>query len=80
MAPNWACWDTSTLEDTFGMLRGEYDLSDNWTAYLAGGAKHTNETGLYSSLPLTDDLEKREPAPVFCACTGAAQTTVFFAR
>ncbi|MDP1142340.1 TonB-dependent siderophore receptor, partial [Klebsiella pneumoniae] len=32
-APKWA---TTSLEDTFGMLRGEYDLNDNWTAYVAG--------------------------------------------
>ncbi|MGF6095099.1 TonB-dependent receptor [Pseudomonas sp. 18175] len=50
-APSWA---TTSLEDTFGMLRGEYDLNDNWTAYVAGGAKHTNEIGRYSSTTLND--------------------------
>jgi len=49
-------WDSTNLEDTFGMLRGEYDLNDNWTAYLAGGAKHTREVGRYSSVTLTDNL------------------------
>lgn len=47
-------WSYSQLEDTFGMARAEYDLSDNWTAYVAGGAKHTRENGVYSSLTLTD--------------------------
>jgi len=49
-------WGTSSLEDTFGMLRAEYDLNDNWTAYVAGGAKHTNEIGRYSSVTLNDTL------------------------
>ena len=51
-APKWA---TTSLEDTFGMLRGEYDLNDNWTAYVAGGVKHTNEIGRYSSTTVNDN-------------------------
>ncbi|MHC8287855.1 TonB-dependent siderophore receptor [Pseudomonas sp. XS1P51] len=47
-------WSYSQLEDTFGMARAEYDLSDSWTAYVSGGAKHTRENGVYSSLTLTD--------------------------
>ncbi|MCF5723153.1 TonB-dependent receptor [Pseudomonas syringae] len=50
-APSWA---TTSLEDTFGMLRGEYDLNDTWTAYVAAGAKHTEEIGRYSSTTLND--------------------------
>ncbi|WP_448089732.1 TonB-dependent siderophore receptor [Pseudomonas azerbaijanoccidentalis] len=46
-------WSYSQLEDTFGMARAEYDLSESWTAYLAGGAKHTRENGVYSSLTVT---------------------------
>lgn len=42
-------WTYSETEDTFGMLRGEWDLSDNWTGYLAGGVKHTRETGVYGT-------------------------------
>jgi len=53
-APQWGATD---IEDTFGMLRGEYDLNDNWTAYLAAGAKHTKENGRYSSVTLTDNLD-----------------------
>lgn len=47
-------WSYSQLEDTFGMARAEYDFNEQWTAYLAGGAKHTRENGVYSSLTLTD--------------------------
>ncbi|WP_296252489.1 TonB-dependent receptor [Pseudomonas sp. UBA4194] len=42
-------WTYTETEDTFGMIRGDYDLSENWTAYLAGGAKHTRETGVYGT-------------------------------
>jgi iron complex outermembrane receptor protein len=42
-------WTYTETEDTFGMLRGEWDLNENWTAYLAGGAKHTRETGVYGT-------------------------------
>ncbi|WP_295476960.1 TonB-dependent siderophore receptor [uncultured Pseudomonas sp.] len=42
-------WTYSETEDTFGMLRGDWDLSENWTAYLAGGAKHSRETGVYGT-------------------------------
>ncbi|MDQ7987642.1 TonB-dependent receptor [Pseudomonas sp. G34] len=43
-------WSWSQLEDTYGMFNAEYDLSDNWTAYLAGGGKYTRENGVYSSV------------------------------
>jgi iron complex outermembrane receptor protein len=52
-APNWG---STNLEDTFGMLRGEYDLNDNWTAYLAAGVKHSRESGRYSSVTLADNV------------------------
>jgi iron complex outermembrane receptor protein len=42
-------WTYSETEDTFGMMRGDYDLNDSWTAYLAGGTKHTRETGVYGT-------------------------------
>lgn len=45
-AQNWAY---SSLEDTVGILRAEYDFLPGWTAYVAGGARHTNEHGEYSS-------------------------------
>lgn len=47
-------WTWSELEDTYGMLNGEYDLNDNWTAYAGVGAKHTRENGVYSSLYVSD--------------------------
>jgi len=46
-------WSWSQLEDTYGMFNAEYDLSDNWTAYLAAGGKYTRENGVYSSLYVT---------------------------
>jgi iron complex outermembrane receptor protein len=42
-------WTYTETEDTFGMMRGDWDLNDSWTAYLAGGAKHTRETGFYGT-------------------------------
>ncbi|MDH1264756.1 TonB-dependent siderophore receptor [Pseudomonas sp. GD03944] len=50
-----AKWSYTQLEDTFGMVRGEYDLNDAWTAYLAGGVKHTREVGRYSGVTLVDN-------------------------
>lgn len=43
-------WSWSQLEDTYGMFNAEYDLGENWTAYLAGGGKYTRENGVYSSV------------------------------
>ncbi|MNO90163.1 Ferrichrome receptor FcuA precursor [compost metagenome] len=43
-------WSWSQLEDTYGMLSSEYDLNEQWTAYLAVGGKYTRENGVYSSL------------------------------
>ncbi|WP_455925844.1 TonB-dependent receptor [Pseudomonas putida] len=48
---NWSWEDT---EDTFGMVRGDWDLNDSWTAYLAAGAKHTRENGFYATPTLTN--------------------------
>ncbi|WP_410012565.1 TonB-dependent receptor [Sodalis sp. C49] len=48
----WAYTDTET---EFGMLRGEYDLTDSWTAYAGVGANHTHEYGKYSSPTLRDN-------------------------
>lgn len=42
-------WTSSSLEDTVGILRAEYDFLPGWTAYVAGGARHTDEHGEYSS-------------------------------
>ncbi|MDU9390694.1 TonB-dependent receptor [Pseudomonas sp. zfem002] len=48
-------WSWSELEDTYGMVNGEYDLNDNWTLYAGAGAKHTRENGVYSSLYVGND-------------------------
>lgn len=45
-------WSRSDVDVTFGLLRGGYDLSDNWTAYGAIGANKTEEYGQYSQLNL----------------------------
>jgi iron complex outermembrane recepter protein len=45
-AQNWAY---SSIEDTVGILRAEYDFLPGWTAYVTGGERHTNEHGEYSS-------------------------------
>jgi iron complex outermembrane recepter protein len=43
-------WTNSTMEDTIGMLRGEYDFTPNWTAYAGIGTRHTTEHGDYSTV------------------------------
>ncbi|MNG92612.1 Ferrichrome receptor FcuA precursor [compost metagenome] len=47
-------WAWTETEDTFGMVRGDYDFNDNWSAYLSGGIKHTHENGFYGTPILTD--------------------------
>ncbi len=42
-------WTFSTLEDTVGILRAEYDFLPAWTAYVSGGVHHAHENGNYSS-------------------------------
>jgi iron complex outermembrane recepter protein len=42
-------WTFSTLEDTVGILRAEYDFLPDWTAYVSGGVHHSHEDGDYSS-------------------------------
>lgn len=55
-------WSYSESEDTFGMIRSEWDLNESWTAYLAGGARHTREHGTYGT-------------PVLVGNSGAANIT-----
>jgi iron complex outermembrane recepter protein len=40
-------WSYAHLEDTYGLVRAEYDLSSWLTAYAAAGADHSNEYGQY---------------------------------
>ncbi|MGH8780082.1 TonB-dependent receptor [Paraburkholderia sp.] len=42
-------WSFSDLEDTVGIVRAEYDFLPAWTAYVAGGTRHTSEHGDYAS-------------------------------
>lgn len=47
-------WTYSTLRDIFGMVKGEYDLTDDITAYAAFGARDGSERGLYGGITVTD--------------------------
>jgi iron complex outermembrane recepter protein len=42
-------WSSSSIEDTVGILRAEYDFLPGWTGYVTGGVRHTDEFGQYSS-------------------------------
>ncbi|VXC71281.1 Ferrichrome receptor FcuA [Burkholderia sp. 8Y] len=42
-------WTFSSIEDTVGILRAEYDFLPGWTAYVSGGVRHTDEHGDYAS-------------------------------
>lgn len=47
-------WSNSSLEDTFGVVRAEYDFTPWLTGYVAAGAHHGNEYGDYVSPTLLD--------------------------
>lgn len=52
---NWAQpWTFSNERDTFGTLRGEYELNDKVTAYFAGGFRETKEANSLANLTVTD--------------------------
>lgn len=40
-------WTNSMLEDTWGTIRAEYDITKDWTGYAAFGMHHSNEFGNY---------------------------------
>lgn len=44
----------SELESTYGVIRGEYDLSDNWMTYAAIGTSRDREKGEYSTVTVND--------------------------
>jgi iron complex outermembrane receptor protein len=46
-------WSYSLLRDTFGQVRGEYDVLPNVTVYGAFGARETREDGDYASPTIT---------------------------
>lgn len=43
-------WTYYQTEDTIGMLRGEYDITRNWTFYAGVGSRHTTENSDTSSV------------------------------
>jgi len=47
-------WNFTTLRDFFGILKFEYDLSDNFMFYASGGARDTAERGVYQGFRVTD--------------------------
>jgi iron complex outermembrane recepter protein len=52
---NWAQpWSYSNERDTFGSLRGEYDLNDKVTAYFAGGFRESDEANSLANLTVTN--------------------------
>ena len=63
---NWAQpWSYSNERDTFGTLRGEYTLSEDWTAWFAAGARRSDEANSLANLTVTNST------------TGAATTYRF---
>lgn len=69
-------WSGSSLEDTFGVVRVEYDFAPWLTGYVAAGAHHGNEFGDYVS-PTVHDLagnatESRFTVP-YIANTGTGE-------
>ena len=69
-------WSGSSLEDTFGVVRAEYDINDWLTAYAAVGAHHGNEFGDYVSPTVSnaagDATESRFTVP-YIANTGTGE-------
>ena len=70
-------WSGSQLEDTFGVVRAEYDITDWLTGYVAAGAHHGNEFGDYVSPTVSnaagDATESRFTVPyVANTATGEA--------
>ncbi|WP_024930613.1 TonB-dependent siderophore receptor [Methylophilus sp. OH31] len=52
---NWAQpWSYSNERDTFGSLRGEYDLTGKVTAYFAGGFRESHEANSLANLTVSN--------------------------
>ncbi|GAA4326214.1 TonB-dependent receptor [Pigmentiphaga soli] len=45
-------WYFAKSDDRFGMVRGEFDLAPDWTAYAAAGARSNDFLGLYNFIYL----------------------------
>ncbi|NID14720.1 TonB-dependent receptor [Luteibacter yeojuensis] len=76
-------WSDSSLEDTFGVIRAEYDIAPWLTAYVAAGVHHGNEFGDYVSPSLLDRegnaTESRFTVPYIAdTATGEAGFNAFF--
>jgi iron complex outermembrane receptor protein len=76
-------WSNSSLEDTFGVVRAEYDVASWLTGYVAAGAHHGNEFGDYVSPSLLDRsgnaTETRFTVPYIAdTATGEAGFNAFF--
>lgn len=65
-------WNFSRLESTYGMWRGEYDLTDQWTGYAAFGLSKTHEYGVYGN----PTLESSDGA----SSVGTRMNTVYDAK
>lgn len=52
---NWAQpWSYSNERDTFGSVRGEYDLSEKITAYFAGGFRESHEANSLANMTVSN--------------------------
>ncbi|CAM4080555.1 TonB-dependent receptor [Bordetella tumulicola] len=48
-------WTYSELESTYGVLRAEYDFTNNWMGYAAIGTSHDRESGDYGQPTVDGD-------------------------
>ncbi|HEY0296269.1 MAG TPA: TonB-dependent siderophore receptor [Bordetella sp.] len=52
---NWEpSWTYVKSDDTFGLIHGEYDLTNNWTLYGSFGARRNDFKGVYGQSTITD--------------------------
>lgn len=58
-------WFTYNNTDTFGMVQGEYDISDRWTAYGAVGARRNDNEGITGAPTLTSSSGAFTVNPTF---------------
>lgn len=50
-------WNYTTLRDIFGIVKFEYDLSDDFMFYAAAGAREAAERGIYQSIRVDNLVE-----------------------
>ncbi|MDT3712382.1 TonB-dependent receptor [Pseudomonas soli] len=56
-------WSYSRAEDTFGAVRGEYDVSDNWMVHGALGARKGDYDFLRHAVQVTNDAGRFSVSP-----------------